>query len=247
MFQINNLQQISKAKIYNNDFSLFTEYDPELDCKYCWFSALDVSSTTNYNNIFSDFHHRWLEMNNFVYSEIISEPSPDDVTAVFKFDYRKNQDILTEAKTIWAIKILLPPHTIQLELLAADNTIIATIPFFEKDGDMIEYANSYQFWSIFKINMTLPEGKDSALEEYLHKINSNAHIWDVYSMPPELMDKGSMANKDYILAKYSKTNYNVSTNINNNLLTNSYRLYYLGERIPYCTDMQTVAPDWTTS
>jgi hypothetical protein len=256
MIDVNALSNIKKITIYNPDFTVGDlVWDEQLLCykKNLTYTegGWGINNASNYINFCNEpwvsiFIRQWLEMNNFIYHTPVEDASTDwDGQACF-FDSKVN----TMLPCIFCLKILVPPHTKKIELfdsLASNAKPFHTFTYFKEQDSYIEYANSYPYWFVLKINIHSKDTDDKELEEYLHKVDPKAHNWDIGETPIELLPIGSMASSNYVTNKYSREKVNVSTTINNNLLTNNYCLFYLGEKVPYKTDMKNHCQRWTPS
>ena len=161
----------------------------------------------------------------------------------------------------FAFKAFLPPHLEKIEFIkresGQEDVVLYTKHFsiYNEENILVEADNTYSKWFIYSIaqKIILDDGEipeETFCFEYeLHTADTIAHFKDVVALPMEL-DNHSLGTQDsiyYALYTTEQTDSNIKAQaqvVNGNLITNEYRLFYLGNNIYDNTDEVNKVIDW---
>ena len=155
----------------------------------------------------------------------------------------------------FAFKAFLPPRLEKIEFLSSDDEVLFTKQFsiYDEQNTLINADTTFAKWFIYSIAQKLTLDEEIPDEVYnfeysLHEVDPKAHTKDIVTLPMQL-DNRSLAAKDSIY--YALYDSEINTNgeakaqvVNGNLITNSYRLFYLGNNIYDGTDEITTVVSW---
>lgn len=214
---------------------------------------VEISPST-YTNIYVT---NFLEYNKITLSNKVQQFTiPDDILA---FKIPENYETLKETLD-FAFKAFLPPRVEKVEFIKRESgqeeQLLYTKYFsiYDEHNVLIEPDKTYAKWFIYSIAQKLVLTDEEVTEETycfeydLHRVDTQAHAKDMCVLPMQI-EKRSLAKRDSIY--YSLYDYEITENeaaraqvVNGNLITNGYRLFYLGNNIYDGTDEITTVVEW---
>ena len=163
----------------------------------------------------------------------------------------------------FAFKAFLPPHLEKIEFLDGDGlsaNILYTKYFsiYNDENVLVSPDKTYSKWFVYSIAQKIILDEEEISEETycfeyaLHTTDTKAHTKDLVTLPMQL-DNRSLAIKDSIYYSLYNTEREddqiqvKSQVVNGNLITNNYRLFYLGNNIYDGTDEVNTVAAWANN
>lgn len=237
---IDDIFNADKIRVYNEDYG--SSAGSILSKEY---SIIRINSSSTLSDI-SPLYRKWLILDRWDYNNITEYMQKKIEPSAYICDSDKWDIFLPLGKFL---KVFIPPHTEKVEFIDGNNRILYTENFTHVENEEKIYDNTYLHYCMLRYEKKNElVDTDKTFEDILHKQDNQAHDWDIILDQADISIHSQMIGKEYYTELYEKTaDGNSSDVINGNILTNTYNLYYLGERVPMKKDMFHNIPEWEQS